>query len=34
MPLSNMFDRFANTIVIGALLSGLPLAVIGFFAHS
>jgi hypothetical protein len=34
MIVSNWLDRFANTIVIGALLAGLPLAVLGFFAQS
>jgi hypothetical protein len=34
MIISNWLDRFANTIVLGVLLCGLPLAAIGFLAHS
>ncbi len=34
MIVSNWLDHFANTIVIGVLLSTLPMAAIGFFSHS
>ena len=34
MIVSNWLDRFANTIVIGVLLSTLPMAAIGFLTHS
>lgn len=33
MAFSNWMDRFANTVVIGVLLAGLPMAMIGFVAH-
>jgi hypothetical protein len=33
MAFSNWMDRFANTVVIGVLLAGLPLAAINFLAH-
>jgi len=33
MAFSNFMDRFANTVVIGVLLAGLPFAVINFLAH-
>ena len=32
MSVSNWLDRFANTVVIAALLAGLPLAAVGFLS--
>jgi hypothetical protein len=34
MHVSNWIDRFANVAVIGIMLACLPMAAIGFIAHS
>ena len=34
MSFTQMFDRFANVAVIGALLAGLPIAAISFISTS